>query len=284
MLAFAPSLCSTEDDPWNNHTPTPSTPIATEAMNTSSAYGKEPHSDESDLFRYSSDNPIDGRPTPILPNKTLPPQESTMNHLNGDSSPPHTSEHERLSGNSAAHDGEEEEEAFVYMPSSPDPPQDKSSEQHEIDAHDSGEETFTYAADPFASQEQTIDAGLQSTQTPERQDGSTRNIQSSSSVTPEPEPIASTPPPIDYSQLHQLCLSASLESLQQFFAHTIQISQVSSFVLANEPNPTSGLMPIHYAAKEGKMEILKWLVQDVGALIEIEDREGEVSGACRDDR
>lgn len=86
---------------------------------------------------------------------------------------------------------------------------------------------------------------------------------------------------IDFTRLHRLCSSGTLEALQQYFreitADPPHGAGVSAFFLANEPNPTSGLTPLHYAAKEGKLDVLKWLVEDVGALVEIEDREGEVS-------
>lgn len=99
--------------------------------------------------------------------------------------------------------------------------------------------------------------------------------------TPDGDDSPPSVPLIDFNRLHQLCVSGSLEELQAFFQTTINHPQngnkVSTFALANEPNPTSGLAPIHYSAKEGKLEILRWLVEDMGALVEIEDREGEVS-------
>lgn len=87
--------------------------------------------------------------------------------------------------------------------------------------------------------------------------------------------------PIYHSRLSTLCSQGPLSALQSFFQVTTSSppagSNVSSFALANEPNPASGLVPIHYAAREGKIEILKWLVKETGALIGMEDREGEVS-------
>lgn len=98
----------------------------------------------------------------------------------------------------------------------------------------------------------------------------------------EPQPTR----PIDHNRLSNLCSQGPLSSLQSFFKVTTSPppagSGISSFALANEPNPTSGLVPIHYAAREGKVEILKWLVKEVGALIEMEDREGEVREQTND--
>jgi hypothetical protein len=97
----------------------------------------------------------------------------------------------------------------------------------------------------------------------------------------EPSSSSSATKPIDYAQLSLLCSQGPLNALQTFFNEATSSgpsgSNVSSFALANEPNPSSGLVPIHYAAREGKVEILKWLVKEAGALVEMEDREGEVS-------
>lgn len=50
----------------------------------------------------------------------------------------------------------------------------------------------------------------------------------------------------------------------------------SSFVLANSPSPHSGLTPLHYAARRGKVEVCKYLIEEAGAMVELEDGEGEV--------
>lgn len=50
----------------------------------------------------------------------------------------------------------------------------------------------------------------------------------------------------------------------------------STFGLANEPHPHSGLAPIHFAAQNGHEDVVKWLVEEAGALPDFEDAEGEV--------
>ncbi|CAO1614422.1 unnamed protein product [Parajaminaea phylloscopi] len=91
----------------------------------------------------------------------------------------------------------------------------------------------------------------------------------------------SAPAAVDFPRLHQLCIAGQLEPLQHFFrqatAPAPEGAGVSGFFLANEPHPTSGLTPLHHAAKEGRLDIVKWLVEDVGALVEMEDREGETA-------
>lgn len=183
-------------------------------------------------------------------------------------------------------DEDDDEEGFVYRPSSP--TQDErpamqtaiddanivAAEPHGDDASAADEDEEEEFAYPSSSTEAAphTDGTIRDPEDVQRE----HTMPQVGDAAPSDEP-ATAPIPIDYSQLHQLCLSGALESLQQFFAETIETSQVSSFVLANEPNPTSGLMPIHYAAKEGKVETLKWLISDVGALVEIEDREGETA-------
>ena len=50
----------------------------------------------------------------------------------------------------------------------------------------------------------------------------------------------------------------------------------SVFALANEPNPRTGLGPIHFAAQNGHEDVVKWLVEQAGALPDLEDADGEV--------
>ncbi|GAA5980401.1 hypothetical protein JCM10908_001642 [Rhodotorula pacifica] len=49
----------------------------------------------------------------------------------------------------------------------------------------------------------------------------------------------------------------------------------SVFNLANEPNPHTGLAPIHFAAQNGHEDVVKWLVEEAGALPDFEDADGE---------
>lgn len=183
---------------------------------------------------------------------------------------------------------------------------------HHSAAHDSseaedGDETFVYKSETFvyadaaaqgtqASNEATeahdephIDvAGLKLDNNASQQqlNGSESSQQAStSSATNSQQALASTSTAsqssasasIDYAYLQRLCISGSLEELQNFFSEVVKTSQITAFALANEPNPASGLVPIHYAAKEGRTEILKWLIENVGAIVDVEDREGEVS-------
>ena len=100
----------------------------------------------------------------------------------------------------------------------------------------------------------------------------------------DPSPASSTSAParpIDFDRLATLCTSGPLSSLEKFFsvvsAPPPAGSGMSTFAIANETSPTTGLAPVHYAARSGALEILKWLVEQAGALVEMEDREGETA-------
>ncbi|KAK0532640.1 hypothetical protein OC834_002535 [Tilletia horrida] len=79
----------------------------------------------------------------------------------------------------------------------------------------------------------------------------------------------------------RLCSTGPLAAVQDFFASASAEppagAGISAFALANEPHPTTGLVPLHYAAKEGRLDIVRWLVSDAGAMVDLEDRDGETA-------
>ncbi|CAG8559215.1 189_t:CDS:2 [Ambispora gerdemannii] len=50
-----------------------------------------------------------------------------------------------------------------------------------------------------------------------------------------------------------------------------------SFLIANEANQSSGLTPLHYAASRGHLEIVRYLIDTAGAIIDMEDPTGETA-------
>ncbi|CAG8502147.1 2563_t:CDS:2 [Dentiscutata erythropus] len=52
----------------------------------------------------------------------------------------------------------------------------------------------------------------------------------------------------------------------------------SSFLLANEVSSSSGLNPLHYAASRGHTDIVKLLVTEAGAIIDLEDQTASYNG------
>ncbi|PWN26435.1 hypothetical protein BDZ90DRAFT_38888 [Jaminaea rosea] len=163
-----------------------------------------------------------------------------------------------------------DEEAFVYQQQDAPPHENANGAHHRDEGNEEEEEEEEDFVYPSGTND-VVHVGSVTSSSPLPSEGM-QGSGDQSKGPPRPRPR-----PIDYQRLHELCTSGSLESLQLFFQQTTEMTGTSSFALANEPNPSSGQMPIHYAAKQGKLDLLKWLVEDVGALVEIEDREGEVS-------
>ena len=188
--------------------------------------------------------------------------------MNGSSS--HTQSH----ASSEAEQGDEtfvyESETFVYPDAAA---QETQASNEATEAHDQPHiDVASLKLDNDAPQKQMNASG--SSQKASTSSATTsQQAQASTSTASQSSSSAS----VDYAHLQRLCISGSLEELQNFLSQVIKTSQITAFALANEPNPASGLVPIHYAAKEGRTEILKWLIENVGAIVDVEDREGEVS-------
>lgn len=143
--------------------------------------------------------------------------------------------------------------------------------------HDDEEEAFVY---PGTAERQSLpDETIQEEEADPVTEYKNQTIDKQDDVSSSSQPA--TPNPVDYGRLVHLCSSGPLTALKSFFEVTTSPppvgTGVSSFFLANEPNPASGLVPIHIAAKEGRVDILKWLIKEVGAIVEMEDREGETA-------
>ncbi|GEM06499.1 ankyrin repeat protein [Rhodotorula toruloides] len=52
-------------------------------------------------------------------------------------------------------------------------------------------------------------------------------------------------------------------------------NESNRFTLANQTNPHTGLAPLHYGAQRGHVDVIKWLIEDCGAIPELEDGDGE---------
>jgi len=110
-----------------------------------------------------------------------------------------------------------------------------------------------------------------------------RETTSSSSLSLPPRPLSRASstgstysPSILRNLITQSCQSGDLPRLRSLF------SQQSSpendlFSLSNSVNPTTGLAPIHQAAKRGHVEVVKWLIEEAGALVGLEDGDGETA-------
>lgn len=117
---------------------------------------------------------------------------------------------------------------------------------------------------------------------------------------PEPLPVAaapvptkSPPSPAQLEALHAAATSGELTRVQTVFKSALKSGDVESFALANDAPSRIGQTALHAASSRGYLDIVKWrtclltvlkniiltvaaVVEDCGAIPDIEDREGEV--------
>ncbi|KAG6837980.1 hypothetical protein H0H93_008374 [Arthromyces matolae] len=92
--------------------------------------------------------------------------------------------------------------------------------------------------------------------------------------------VSRTPQPPSPAQLESLYAAAStgdLPLLKQLFHNALNNGDVESFGLANNESSRTGLTALHAAASRGYLEIVKWLIEECGAMPDLEDREGETA-------
>ncbi|KAL7282503.1 hypothetical protein ACG7TL_003974 [Trametes sanguinea] len=108
------------------------------------------------------------------------------------------------------------------------------------------------------------------TPTPEPLVKQTQHVQS-------PAPSKSHPSAAQLEALHAAAASGDLKRVQTEFRKAVRADDVDPFELANDASTRTGLTALHAAASRGYLDIVKWLVEECGAIPDIEDKEGETA-------
>ncbi|KAJ1023485.1 hypothetical protein NDA16_003102 [Ustilago loliicola] len=208
-----------------------------------------------------------------------PSTSAADSHTTFSAAPSSPSTHSNDAANTAAHDqqpeddvdeDEEDEENFVY-------PDHTGTDENKADEPRSEEQQS--ASLPTQNDIETDGASSQpsSPETPLQAAAEADTDETLQEAIITPSAPTSQVRHIDYDTLADLCSRGSLSDLQAFVEATCsaEASGISMFALANDPNPSNGLVPLHFAAKEGKTDIVRWLITEAGAIVEMEDREGE---------
>ncbi|KAG5637455.1 hypothetical protein H0H81_004472 [Sphagnurus paluster] len=85
------------------------------------------------------------------------------------------------------------------------------------------------------------------------------------------------PSPAQLESLYAAATSGDLLLLKRLFRNALETGQVEPFNLANHASSRTGFTALHAAASRGYLDIVMWLVEDCGAMPDLEDREGETA-------
>lgn len=113
---------------------------------------------------------------------------------------------------------------------------------------------------------------------------------------PPPAQAPSHPSPAQLEALSAAASQGDLVLLKKLFATALQGGHLEAFALANDASSRTGFTALHAAASRGYPDIVKWreywmflnlshhlydhvlpVIEDCGAMPDLEDREGEVS-------
>ncbi|KAI0321846.1 hypothetical protein OF83DRAFT_162573 [Amylostereum chailletii] len=165
--------------------------------------------------------------------------------------------------------GDEEEEEFVYP------------------AVETEEEEFRYPDIATNEEANSVDTttpqagqSSRSSALPSR-DPSPPPVVNTSSLSPSPPqqstPSRSHPSPAQLESLYAAASSGDLSLLQRLVRTISQTEEIEPFSLANDASTRTGLTALHAAASRGHLSVVKWLVNDCGAMPDLEDKEGEAA-------
>lgn len=83
------------------------------------------------------------------------------------------------------------------------------------------------------------------------------------------------PSPAQLESLYAAASSGDLHLLQRLFKNALENGNVEPFSLANEASSRTGFTALHAAASKGHYNTVVWLIEECGAMPNLEDREGE---------
>lgn len=135
---------------------------------------------------------------------------------------------------------------------------------------DSEEEEFVY---PGTTEETAAVAG----------GGGPPSLEEAATSIADPEagqkqmPVSHPMVPVDLEALSAAASSGDLSLLKKLFQTASQGGEVEAFSLSNDASSRTGFTVLHAAASRGYLDIVKWLVEDCGAIPDLEDREGETA-------
>ncbi|KAG9104717.1 hypothetical protein FRC06_011611 [Ceratobasidium sp. 370] len=91
---------------------------------------------------------------------------------------------------------------------------------------------------------------------------------------PESQPQSPQPTSSQLDAIYNAAAAGSLLELQNLFASD---TRIPAFALANDAAPRTGLTALHAASSRGRLAVVRWLVEECGAMTDLEDKEGETS-------
>ncbi|KAI5119908.1 hypothetical protein M0805_003712 [Coniferiporia weirii] len=191
-------------------------------------------------------------------------------------------------------DNDEDDEGFKY----PDNDDSVSGHEAEHEPEDSDEEEFTYPVSPEDTPAE-VDLEASSSASPSPAQVQEQQVQH------QPEPLPDLPSPEPQSELqpefqsgsqpqsqpqppvhataaqlealYAAGLSGDLGLLKKLVDDATSTGEFEAFTLVNDASPRTGLTVVHAAASRGRMNALKWLIEDCGGIPDLEDKEGETA-------
>ncbi|KAJ7499041.1 ankyrin repeat-containing domain protein, partial [Mycena latifolia] len=94
---------------------------------------------------------------------------------------------------------------------------------------------------------------------------------------PAPVPPQQHPSPAQLESLYAAASSGDLPLLKRLFRNALDGGNVEPFSLSNDASGRTGFTALHAAASRGYLDIVVWLVQECGAMPDLEDKEGETA-------